>query len=332
MKYTKYITMMLAVVLMLASCASETPEADKVTVAVSIAPQAGMIKAIAGDLVEVVTVIPEGASPANYQPSPKEMSLLSEAVQYFAIGVPAEEGYIMPSLYGINESIEIVYLNQIVSETFEVNYFDMYEETHDDHDHDEDEHDDHDDEDEEHDEDEHDDDEDEHDDHDDHFHEGADPHIWMSPQRVIIMVEVMRDHLIEVDPDNASTYKENAEAYLKELKALHEEIVATTEALEHKSFIIMHPSMGYFATDYGLNMLAIEEDGKETTASRLGEIIDFARDEDIQVIFFQEEFDSAQAETIASEIGGKVIGLDVLNENYIETMTTINQTFSEVLK
>ena len=58
---------------------------EKIKIAVSIVPQATFVKAVGGDWVDVVTMIPPGNSPSNYQPTPKEMTNLSEAEIYFAI-------------------------------------------------------------------------------------------------------------------------------------------------------------------------------------------------------------------------------------------------------
>ena len=68
-----------------------TPAGKKIIAAVSIVPQDTFVKAVAGNLVDTVVLIPPGYSPENYAPSPRELIPLSEALLYFSIGVPAEE-------------------------------------------------------------------------------------------------------------------------------------------------------------------------------------------------------------------------------------------------
>ncbi|MGO1712713.1 MAG: metal ABC transporter solute-binding protein, Zn/Mn family, partial [Senegalia sp. (in: firmicutes)] len=143
---------------------------------------------------------------------------------------------------------------------------------------------------------------------------------------------IIRDKLIEINPENEETYKENAENYKDELSTIDDSIKETLKGVKNQSFIIYHPSFGYFADDYGLNMIAIEESGKEASAKRITEVIDFAKDNNIKFVFYQGEFSSTQAETIAKEIDGEAIKVNPLSEEYIENMKNISEKFKEVLK
>lgn len=69
---------------------SVTLASGAVSVFVSIAPQKYFVEKIGGDLVEVSVMVKPGASPANYEPTPKQMIALAKARVYFAIGVPFE--------------------------------------------------------------------------------------------------------------------------------------------------------------------------------------------------------------------------------------------------
>ncbi len=179
------------------SCSGIKEVNNKLTVAVSILPQETYVKAVAGDLVDVVTMIPPGASPANYQPKPNEMVKLSEASLYFAIDVPTEIANIIPNIDSINSNIKVIDLAEKVDQVYPARFFNE-----DDHDEDEN-HKDEDHEDEGH----------EGEDHDGHSHEGRDPpHIWMSPKRVVVMVEAIKDSLVEIDPNNIEAYERNAAA------------------------------------------------------------------------------------------------------------------------
>lgn len=299
----KKIFMMLIVLLALTGCSDgELADDDgKITVAAGVPPIKGFIDAITQGDMEVVTMIPPGNSPTNYQPSPKELQKFSDAKVYFAMGVPAENSNIIPKAKDLNENIEIVNLAKGVSEVYPMRNFSEDE----DHSHEEDE---------------------------DHDHEGEDPHIWLSPKRVIEMIDIIRDKLIEISPENEETYKENAENYKDELSTIDDSIKETLKGVKNQSFIIYHPSFGYFADDYGLNMIAIEESGKEASAKRITEVIDFAKDNDIKFVFYQGEFSSTQAETIAKEIDGEAIKVNPLSEEYIENMKNISEKFKEVLK
>ena len=166
-----------------------------------------------------------------------------------------------------------------------------------------------------------------------HLHPvGRDPHIWLSPKRVKVMVEAIAREMSALDPDNKESYEQNAADYLVELDEVDQEIEAALEGVESKKFIVYHPAFGYIAEDYGLTMHALEEDGKEATAQHLQEMVDLAKDENIKVIFYQEEMDSSQAQAFAEEIGGKTIQLSPLSPDYITNLKKMAATMAEAMQ
>ncbi len=282
----------------------------KIKIGVSIVPLKGFVNAVGGDRVEVAVAIPPGFSPESYQPSPSDMKGLSQGELFFAIGVPAEIGFI--ESIEKNNSINVVQLNERIAEYYPLRYFNEIQELNkepeqhnrlgissenneksailaDDHDH-------------------------------EHEHAGADPHIWLSPKRAIAMVETIRDELIAIDQVNKGLYNKNANKYINELINLDKYIKEIVDKLENKAFIIYHPSLGYFADDYGLSMISIEEGGKGATIESLKKVIDIAKEKQIRTVYYQQEFDSKQAMVIAKEIGGHVASLNLLEEDYIINM------------
>lgn len=159
-----------------------------------------------------------------------------------------------------------------------------------------------------------------------------DPHRWMSPRRVSVMIETIADELAKADPEHASIYKQNMQNYQKELEKLHQEIETSLAGAANRSFIVYHPSMGYFADDYGLTMIALEEEGKAAAARHIQQVIDQARQENIKAIFYQAEMDDKQAQTLARELGGEARLIAPLAPDYIDNLRQTAQTFSHVLK
>jgi len=311
-----YILVILAIISMIGcgvekseNTTTNTNNEEKITVAVSIVPQETFVKAVAGNLVDVITMIPPGNSPANYQPTPKQMTEFSKSKVYFSIGVPTEEANILPKIDDFNKDIKVVSLADEVGKVYPHRHFD--EEKH----HDEEEH---------------------HDEHSyeehHHDHSGRDSHIWLSPKRVKVMIKVIKDELIALDPNNKAAYEKNAEKYIAKLDVVDNEIKEALRGFKDGAFIIFHPAFGYFADDYGLQMVTIEGQGKKATAMKVQEIIDFAKKENIRFIFYQEEFDSQQAETIAKEIGGEAVKVSPLAPDYIENLRHTANKFKEVLK
>jgi zinc transport system substrate-binding protein len=155
-----------------------------------------------------------------------------------------------------------------------------------------------------------------------------DPHIWLSPKRAKVMVEVITETMAGLDVDNAQTYQDNAEAFLIELDHVDAEITETFAAIQNKTFIVFHPAYGYFADDYGLQMYELEENGKEATPQHLQDMIDLAKAENIKVIFSQAEIDSKQPDAFAEEIGGEKVMLDPLSEDYIANLEHMAKAIS----
>ena len=134
------------------------------------------------------------------------------------------------------------------------------------------------------------------------------------------MVQAIADELSKFDPVNENTYQKNAADYIKQIESLDKEITIRLANLERRAFMIYHGSYAYFADDYNLEMISIEVAGKQATAAEIEEVIGHALEEKIKIIFYQEEFDDNQAQTIAEEISGKVVQVSPLSENYLQAM------------
>jgi zinc transport system substrate-binding protein len=159
-----------------------------------------------------------------------------------------------------------------------------------------------------------------------------DPHIWLSPKRVKVMIEVISREMGKLDVANKETYEKNAKAYIEQLDELDKEIKESLDGVQNKKIIVYHPAFGYLADDYSLEMYALEEEGKESTAMHLQEMIDLAKKENIKAIFYQEEIDSSQSKAFAEEIGGKTVQLSPLAADYIENLKKMAETISEVMQ
>lgn len=267
----------------------------KPIVAVSIVPQESWVKAIAEDMVEVVTVIPPGKSTETYAPTPQQMTQFSRASVYLTMQVPAETAGILPKVRDFNRQVRIVDLAAAVRAV----YPDLKME------------------------------EDEHGHGRDQGHGERDPHIWLSPKRAIVMVQATAAELAALDPNHKQIYEKNAQSYIDKLRQLDRAIMEMLKDKKNKTFVIYHPSLAYFADDYGMKMLALEAHGKEATPQDLQKSIDLAKREKIRAILYQEEMDSRQAKAFASEIGGITLKVNPLASDYIGGLQHIAKTLAE---
>jgi len=296
----------------LASCSRISKDLDdeRLNVIVSILPQKTFVEAVGGDLVNVKELIPIGASPSTYEPKPSDLIAIEKADVYFRIGYIQFEKSHLDKFVNLNSKMKVVDTSQgIILRYFEEEEEHSHEhnedslEAEDTHEHNEEKHSD----------------------------MSADPHIWLSPMLVKKQIDVISQTLSEKDPVNAQNYYRNAKEFKEQLDSLHVEIKLELGKLKTNKLLVFHPAWGYFADEYGLKQIAIEQSGKEPTPKQLQQIITQAKEEDIKVIFIQSQFNKDIAESIASEVGAIVISIDPLSESYVDNLRNIAKTIKENL-
>ena len=290
--------MMLLLAMMLGCAGQEGAQPqENMKVAVTLMPQAEFVESVGGDKVGVVVMVPPGASPHTYEPTPSQLAEVAEASMYFKVGSGVEfENAWMDDIEGVNPSMKVV----DCSENIVLIEMDGEHEEHESEEHEE----------------------------EGHVHTGLDPHIWNSPGNAKAMVRNIQLALAAEDPENADYYKANADDYVARLDGLDSSIRAALENKANREFIVFHPAWGYFAHDYGLEQVAIEEAGKEPTAQGLQHIVDEANEHGIKVIFASPQFSTSAAQTVAGQIGGTVILIDPLDKEYVQNMQRVAEAFA----
>ncbi len=282
-----------------------------IEIVVTIAPLAEFVEAIAGNKVNVTVMVPPGASPHTYEPRQSQLVSLSNASVYVKVGTPVEfEISWLPKIKEMNESMLIVDCSESIVLIDGGHDHDggHGHESEDDHHNGED-------------------------GVDEHSHEGLhDPHIWLSLKNASIMVKNIYGKLVEIDPLSEDYYRDNMDAYLKDIEDLDKEIETMFMGIDNKKFMVYHDSWAYFAKDYDLIQIPIEKDGKEPTPKGLKDLIDQAEREEIKVIFASPEFNISSAEVIAEEIGAAVILISPLAGDYLDNMRNISKEISKNFK
>jgi zinc transport system substrate-binding protein len=159
----------------------------------------------------------------------------------------------------------------------------------------------------------------------------GDPHIWLSPRCAMVQVENIYMGLIQVNPENEEHYYQNKEQYLHDLEELDAGINRSLSGFSDRTFMVFHPSWGYYARDYNLTMIAVESEGKEPSLSDMENIIVTAKEKNISYIFVQPQFSTRSAEVIAKDIGCTIIPLDPLAKNYITNMHEVTENIKQSL-
>ena len=303
MKYTTHIRITSIVLILLTLTlpltgkgAEEQTGQQQLTVAVSILPHQAAVDRISGGLARSVVLVGPGQSPHSYEPTPRQMSELSQADIWLLSGTEFEhalEGKIA-SLY---PDLDIVDGTEgVLFRTLET------------HDHGEDE------------------------EHEEEEHEGArDQHTWLGRDPYLRFIDHALSAMKAHDPGNAALYEQNAAAFKDEINEQFKLLKADLAFLKGETVLVFHPAFGYFLDEFDLHQEAIETGGKEPTARVLSMIIDEALEEGIRTVFVQEQFPTSSAESVADAIGGTVVALNPLAYDWLENIRIMGEALRDSL-
>lgn len=147
-----------------------------------------------------------------------------------------------------------------------------------------------------------------------HDHDGRDPHAWLDPENAAIWIEAIRLALTEIDPENASTYAENAAAAVARLATIAEAVEARIAPLRGQSFVVFHDAYHYFEARFGIEAVGSITlgDGSVPGPRRLEEIGHAVEDLQITCVFAEPQFNAGLVEATLSEAGAQVGVIDPL--------------------
>ncbi|RBQ29623.1 metal ABC transporter solute-binding protein, Zn/Mn family [Aliarcobacter vitoriensis] len=275
--------------------------ANKPQLTVNILPQKYFVEQIVKDKFDINVMVKPGSSPHNFEPKPSQMKALNASKAYFLVGDPSELAWLDRFKQNAKNTL-------FVDTTIGIEKIAMVEHSHHDHDHDED---------------------DPHHEHHDHGEDGLDPHTWLDPISVKVQAKNIYEGMLKIDAKNGDFYKANYENFIKELDDLDKEIKNILEPFKGKPFMVFHPSWGYFAKQYELSQISIEIEGKEPKPNELVKLVEEAKTHNIKIIFVAPQFSQKSAKTISQNIGGNVVSIDPLSEDWKDNML---KTAKEIAK
>ena len=159
--------------------------------------------------------------------------------------------------------------------------------------------------------------------HGDHFHEGGvEPHVWNSTQNALIIADNIYQALCELDSTHQEDYQKRLDVLKQTIQQTDTNVRTLLENAD-STFLIYHPALSYFARDYGLKQVSIEEGGKEPSPAQLKALIETCRNENVHTIFVQQEFDQRNAQLIAHELGINIVSINPLSYDWVKEMIRI---------
>lgn len=267
---------------LMSACRRTTPPADDgtPTLTVTIEPLRYFAEALAGGHFEVNCMVPEGNSPETYDPTPRQLVKLTKSRAYLRIGHIGFEQAWMERLEANAPGMQVFDTSRGISLIRDEGHA-----------------------------------------HGGHSHAGGvEPHIWNSPANARIIVRNVCDALCRLDSANASFYTSRLDSLNRVINRTDSIVRQLLAEGGQRAFLIYHPALSYFARDYGLTQLCLEEGGKEPSPAHLKQLIATCRAKGVRTIFVQKEFDSRNAELAAKEIGAKLVVINPLNYHWDEEL------------
>jgi zinc transport system substrate-binding protein len=259
---------------------------DKIEVIATLFPQYDFAKQIGGDKVNVTLLLPPGTESHTYEPTPQDMIKINESDLFVFTGAEMEP-WAENLISGMKKDINVLDL----SKTVKLINTEEFEEEHEQH---------------------HDGDEEEHEHHHEEEHNHAyDPHIWLNPQYAIKMVRSIEDELINIDPQNATYYKNNADNYIKQIEELDLQFDELVNNSNSKKIAFGGAfAYAYFVERYDLDFMSAYDtcgESAEPSTAKLKEVIEYINENNIPVVFYKEYSNGNIAKTISDATGAKML-------------------------
>lgn len=259
--------------LLLTGCDAARPgdglASEKLSVVASFYPMYDFALKIGGDRVTVETLVPPGAEPHDWEPSPPDIVRLENADVFVYNGAGMERW--APKVLEALENKELVVVEASRGIALLEGGHDAHEEA---------------------------------------AAEEAeaagsyDPHVWLNPMHAKTEMVAIKNALIQADPAGKDYYEANFLKYAEALDQLDSDYRQALSGLSNRDIIVSHAAFGYLCEAYSLNQIGIDGLAAESEPdpARMAEIIDFAREHQVKVIFFEELVSPKIAQVIAESV------------------------------
>lgn len=268
-----------AAILLFSGCHAPQPT-GKETIYVSIRPLRWLVEAIVGEDFPIEVLVPDGASPETFEPTPRQFIGLNEACMVFSVGLIDFETALTSKITDTTRLMPLCRGILPIAGSCS------------------------------------------HERHGRRHTHGVDPHVWTSPRELQIMAKNAYEAIHRAYPDSIK-YEASYRALQDTLAALDREIAAHVTRSGVRSVVVYHPALTYYARAYGLEQIAVEDEGKEPSARRLSQLIRRARTDSVRRIFYQRQFPLSTVEVLARDIGAVPTEFDPLRGDVAHNLREI---------
>lgn len=163
-------------------------------------------------------------------------------------------------------------------------------------------------------------------------HEGLDPHIWLSSKNMAQIARNITSTLESIDTENAGLYQSNLALTLAIIDDVDQQLSQMFSQTMRKQFLIIHPSLGYFADAYELQMIPVEIDGLEPSPTQLAEILDASKTYGIHTLFTQTGTNPLNVNMLAEQAGiDQIVEIDPMSYDWPTNMLLIGTYLQNAL-
>lgn len=286
MKFLFPLLLVLALATVVSGCQNQpnsSASSDVPTVSATIFPVYDLVRTVAGDKLQVELLVPAGASPHTYEPTPSQARVLEQSELVFNIGLGLDDWV-----------IEQKSPDQVVSLDSNIELLQS------DHDHEDDEvgeaeH------------------ESDHDESDESNESAADPHYWLSVVNAHLMIDSIVAELSEAYPENATEFQSNA-TELHEQLALIDDTFHQKWCQEPPRIATFHNAWQYLSRDHCVEIVTNFEEfpGEEPTPQYLAEFTKEIQTHQVTAVFSEPQFSAKPLKTLAQDLGVTLSTLDPL--------------------
>ena len=280
---------------LLLSCADERPA--KETVIVSIPPLRTLVAGLLDSAVDVRTLVPSGASPEQFEPSPEDIRALSRAKLLFAVGENFESAW-LGRVQGQLPALRVENLGEGLAT---LRFEDDDDDEHEEHGHGHEHH---------------------------HHHAGADPHVWTDPANLAEISRRAAAALSAIYPERADSVAARLNRRLADLDRLDSVLAETLAPARGKAILVFHPAWGYLCNRYGLRQIAIEHAGHSPSPRALAAVVARAKRERAAAIFVAAQTDKRVAASVAEQLGVPVVEIDPLASDLAASLAATAKAFA----
>jgi zinc transport system substrate-binding protein len=267
---------------------------EKPIIAVSILPLQDVVRQLVGEDFEVIVLVPPGVNPETYEPTATQMKAVSNAEFFFQIGLLDFEKNLTAGIQDNALNLKVVDLSRGLP---------LLESSHAGHASGE-----------------------------SPSGYAPDPHVWLSPARMTVMIERITENLCAVFPDSIPCkYERNRQTMISSIDSLDLYINSSFSELQKNQVLIYHPSLTYYAADYGLRQLSVEADGKEPSAVGLRKVVREVRANGINTVFYQKQLSNSTVDALCREAGLTAVPFDPLASDWLANLYALTDEIRKSL-